>query len=140
MKRTPPAEPLERADWEVFVRHELNVRFIRIDPGYIALFQRFLYQRFDGDIAELNRRWGTHYAGFDGVPLLKIVRGEPGVYYAYAEFISGTSEDGETYLCPLEALSVYGPRQGYEDYLAESGGSDTAAVGHRALPSGCGLC
>lgn len=130
----PPDEPLERADWEAFVRHELNVRFIRIDPGYTALFQRFLYQRFDGDIAELNRRWGTQYAGFDGLPLLEVVHGEPGVYYAYAEFISGTTEDDGAYLCPIEALSVHGPRQAYEQYLAGRGGGDAAAVKHRALP------
>ena len=134
LSTTVPEQGLARKDWQDFVRNDLNVRFIRIDKRIEPTFQRFLAQRYDGDIAELNRRWGTDYAGFDRVPLMRGVDGPASVYFAHAEFLTAKSDDGRGYLCPAEALSVFGPRQGFERFIAHTQGVSPDVIGEAPLP------
>ncbi len=130
----PPPEGLARDDWQEFVRNDLNVRFIRIKKAYEPTFQDFLKMRYDGDISELNRQWGTDYAGFDRVPLMDVVDGTSSVYFAYAEFLTTRTSDDSRYVCPVEALSVFGPRQGFENYLAETQGVSPELIEQESLP------
>jgi ABC-type glycerol-3-phosphate transport system permease component len=130
----PPARGVARDDWEEFVRNDLNIRFIRIDPDYAPAFQSFLQRRYDNKLGELNRLWETHYTGFDQIPLHQVVSGTPSVFFAYAEFVSAKSDDNSGYLCPLDALSVFGPRQGFERYLAKTQGISPDQIEHKALP------
>lgn len=130
----PPTEGLARDDWQDFVRNDLNVRFIRIRKAYEPAFQAFLEQRYDGEIGELNRQWEAGYAGFDRVPLMDVVGGTSSVYFAYAEFLSAKTPDNSRYVCPVEALSVFGPRQGFEKYLAETRGISAEMIVSQAMP------
>jgi len=114
LSRTAPEAPPARDDWEDFVRNELNLVYIRIDPAQESAFQEFLDGHYEGDIGQLNQHWQTSFTAFDEIPLLKRIDGMPRVYLDYARFV--TNEN----LCPLEALSVYGIRQGFEQYLAET--------------------
>ena len=84
--------------------------------------------RYAGDIGELNRQWQTTYASFDEIPLMKRVRGTPRVYLDYANFVTNKKQ------CPLESLSVYGVRQGFEEFLASKRGVPVSQVPHQALP------
>ena len=116
LSRTAPDAPSARDDWEDFVRSELNLVYIRIDPAQESAFQEFLDGHYEGDIGQLNQHWQTSFTGFDEIPLQKRIDGMPRVYLDYARFV--TNEN----LCPWEALSVYGIRQGFEEYLAETEG------------------
>lgn len=130
----PPPEGVARDDWQNFVRNDLNVRFIRIHKSYEPAFQTFLEQRYDGEIDELNRQWEADYSGFDRVPLVDVVSGTSSVYFAYAEFLSAKTRDNSRYVCPVEALSVFGPRQGFEKYLAEAQGVSGGMIVSEAMP------
>jgi ABC-type glycerol-3-phosphate transport system permease component len=130
----PPPQGLARDDWQDFVRNDLNVRFIRIQKTCEPAFQAFLELRYDGEINKLNRQWETNYTGFQQVPLMEAVDGTSSVYFAYAEFLSARTSDNTRYLCPVEALSVFGPRQGFEKYLAETLGVSPELIEPEALP------
>ncbi len=128
LSRRAPKSGQARDDWEDYVRNELNLVYIRIDPAQESAFRDFLDARYAGDIGELNRQWKTTYASFDEIPLMKRVRGTPRVYLDYANFVTNKKQ------CPLESLSVYGVRQGFEEFLASKRGVPVSQVPHQALP------
>jgi multiple sugar transport system permease protein len=123
-----PADPQARTDWEQFVRHDLNVIFIRINPGQTIAFRDFLGQHYDSSIQRLNDAWQTHFSNFDQIPLLSRVQGTAQVFLDYAQFITNPS------VCPLDALSIDGPRQGFERFIAQSKHIPLAQVTAEPLP------
>ena len=66
----PPGDGQSRADWETFVRNELNLAYIRIAPTALPSFQQFLRSRYKA-IADLNHAWDLHFASFDEIPFPK---------------------------------------------------------------------
>lgn len=101
LSETAPTNSTERADWERFVRDELNVQFIansldasavksapieslRIDSPEIR-YRRFLRERYGGDLAALNRAHGAAYLSFAAVPM-------PVIEADYAAFLEHRSE------------------------------------------------
>jgi len=128
LRRAAPVSGQARDDWEDFVRNELNLAYVRIDPATGPAWRAFLDKHYDGDIGPLNRHWQTSFATFDEIPLMKRIRGTSRVYLDYARFVTDKK------LCPLEVLSVHGIRQGFEEFLAESTGVPLSQVEHAALP------
>ena len=101
-----------REDWQEYVRNILNVSFIRLDASAQVPFQDFLNRRYEGNIVELNRYWAKQYEDFSQIPLPK---GSLRAVRAQVD-LSAFVKDEEA--CPLDALSVYGPRQAFEDFVA----------------------
>ena len=128
LSRTPPESGQARDDWEDFVRNELNLAYVRIDPSFEPAFRAVLEDQYEGDIGQLNRHWHSSFATFDRIPLMKRIRGTPRVYLDYARFVTDEK------LCPLEALSIYGIRQGFEQFLAETEGVALSRVELAPLP------
>jgi len=64
---TVPSNPKERPDWEQFVREELNLQYIRVKMAARPIFARFLEERYAGDLATLNERYGTTFSSFEEV-------------------------------------------------------------------------
>ena len=60
--RPPPG--LARKDWEEYVRKDLKLEFIRLDPNLAGSYRQFLSQSVYRDIDELNRRYQTSYQSF----------------------------------------------------------------------------
>lgn len=108
--RPPPAGSV-RDDWEEYVRNDLNLAFVHIDPSATVRFQAFLREAYDGAIAELNGHWGIHYADFDQIPLPETVTRRH-VQTDLANFVRSAEA------CPLAALSIDGPLQGFERFVS----------------------
>ena len=66
-----PTHPGQRADWEGYVRTQLPFRYMKIDLNAVGPYRAFLSNRYKGNIADLNTRRGTHYAGFSEIALPK---------------------------------------------------------------------
>jgi multiple sugar transport system permease protein len=109
---TPPANPKERADWEDFVRNQLGLAFIRVNESMTAPFRAFLKTRYR-DAAELNHGWGSSFSSIDQIPLPEGVPVNPRAQVDFAAFIKNA------HACPLNALSISGPRQAFEAYVAQ---------------------
>jgi len=125
-----PAEGLAREDWEQFVREELGLTFIRLDASATDAHRRFLARqpRYAGGIEDLNKAYGEAYRSFDKVPLATLVPTEPIVREDWSAFIK--SQD-----CPLDAIEVYGPRQAFEQFVAERRGVDVETIRPLRMPT-----
>jgi multiple sugar transport system permease protein len=124
LEPTAPPVGRGRADWEDFVRNELNLTFIRVAPSAIDAFHGFLSKRYLG-VADLNHAWQTRYARIEDVPLPQGLPANDRARVDVAEFIK------DAQACPLEALSVYGPRQAFEAFVERRTGVRPPAA---ALP------
>jgi len=120
LARTPPADPGPREDWDIFVRKELNLQYIRVRPGARPLLARFLDQRYQGNLETLNRRYGTRYASFEEVeyPSDLITAGIR--LSDWNEFVQRV---------PLEHMYLDGPEEfPFRDFLERKYGRDLARL------------
>ena len=119
MPPTAPAEPLQRKDWERFVREELNLQYIRVTDEARPVFAEFLKERHAGDLATLNQRYGTSFASFDDVTYPED--------YIHA---SDRQVDWEQFVkaVPVEHLYLITPEFEYRDFLRRKYKGDLAAL------------
>lgn len=108
---TPPDAGKAREDWEQYVRHDLNVAFIRFSADALPALQGFVRRKYDGDIRQLNAAWGASFTSFLDIPL---PAGRP-TSTGHGVDISAFLKDSVA--CPLSLLSVYGPRQAFEAHI-----------------------
>ncbi len=122
-----PDDPL-CADWERFVRHTLNVLWIRVDASAAHEYRRYLRARYESDLSLLNARYGTTYESFEAIPLPD----EPplsGVPLSdWVAWIEGwrTPENTEEYRAPTEALRIVSIATVFRNYLRERFGDLSA--------------
>lgn len=112
LSETPPANPLERTDWEAFVRERARLSIIRLLPEAEPSFRSFLSQRYGGSILTLNEALGTDYESFQAVPFSTRVPGGSALRADWQTFLA------DPIACPASYLRVQGPRQSFEAYLA----------------------
>ncbi len=124
----PPATGQAREDWSTFVRNDLGLAFIRVAATATDAYRTHLRRRYDQDIQQLNQAWSSHCASFDSIELPKVVPVALATQVDYSAFIK------DQQACPLEALSVYGPRQGFEAFLAQRRGVPVETVTPAPLP------
>ena len=124
----PPKADQARQDWENYVTGYLNLAFIRIDESFAGAYRQFIEQRYRGRIQSLNKYWQTSYTGFDEIPL---PAGYPQNRYAQVDLASFIKDRDA---CPLDALSTYGPRQGFEEFLAKRRGVPIEQIEPRRMP------
>lgn len=125
----PPKQPSQRADWENYVRSQLNLAFIRIDPKTAPAWRQFLSERYDGKIQNLNLVWQTQWTNFDSIPLPVGLPDKPSVQTDLGAFLKNAQA------CPLDSLSIYGPRQGFEQYIAKTKNVDLSQVAPLPIPT-----
>jgi multiple sugar transport system permease protein len=111
LSTTPPAAGKVRDDWEQYVRHDLNVAFVRFAADALPALQAFASRKYDGDIKQLNAAWGTAYAGFADIALPAGRAMSTGQGVDISAFLKDATA------CPLAFLSVYGPRQAFETFI-----------------------
>lgn len=110
----------ERAPWESFVRHTLNLLWIRLDHSAAPAWRAFLAAKY-GRVESLNRLYGTTHATFDAVP----VPAEPpdgGLPLSdWDSFLKGwpDPETGALHQPPVESLRVTGPELEFRSFLRQ---------------------
>ena len=128
LSATPPAGEQARRDWSHFVREQLNVAFLRLNQQGIAKLRDALRLRYAGRIDRLNRAWGTSHPGFDKITLPERFFETKQIRMDVVSFIKDPKA------CPLDALSVYGPRQAFEEFAAMRWGVSVEQVRPVPLP------
>jgi multiple sugar transport system permease protein len=128
LDRRLPAGPgrtdKERADWEEFVRTILNLLWVRADAEAAPAYRRFLEGKY-GDIATLNRGYGSTYASFDEVMLFD----EPPVgdllLSDWDMFLQGWKDPntGLMHLLPAEMIELVGVDFAFQDHLKSKHGT-----------------
>jgi multiple sugar transport system permease protein len=128
----PPAAGLARQDWETFVRKDIHLPLIRlaIDENLRRRYATFLAEKYDS-LAEYNRQHADLPAieNFTQAPLPAAFPTGRSDEVDWADFIRDESA------CPLDALRVYGPRQAFEEFLAERRGVSVEQVRPQRLPT-----
>ena len=64
-----PANSKERTDWEEFARNILPFRYMTLSPETVQVYRKFLNNRYQGSIAEVNRIYSTSYSSFNQIGL-----------------------------------------------------------------------
>ncbi|HBA84768.1 MAG TPA: hypothetical protein DCZ95_11795 [Verrucomicrobia bacterium] len=119
----PDGTPLERKDWEDFVRNTLNLLWIRIDPRAKPFYRQYLKAKYI-DIARLNRSYQTAYPSFDRIPLKEEVPAGGLALSDWESFIAGWKDpDTQTlHFVPTSMLRIHGVDFMFRDYLQEKYG------------------
>ncbi len=111
--RVPEAHGPARADWEEYVRHHLQLEFIRLDPGLESAFRASLQESAYPTIADYNARYVTAHQSFEEIQLSDRLPDDPMERVDWAAFLTSDTH------CPAESIRVDGPRQAFERYVAE---------------------
>jgi len=123
-RHAPNGTPLERQDWEDYVRHSLNVLWIRADATAQPIYAEFLQAKYR-DIDALNRNYGTQYRAFDEIPLIEEPPASGLPSSDWESFINGW-EDPDTnaiYMIPTEMVRVHSVEFMFRDYLEKEYGA-----------------
>ncbi len=127
-QRQPPAAAAagtEPADWEYFVRHLLNLFWIRADPQATPLFREFLAAKY-GDLDALNRAWNGAFTNYAAVPLpCDTMDAAPGMAWAdWETFLTGWQDPatGRNYLLPADLIVLDGLDYRFRDFLRQRWG------------------
>lgn len=124
----PPVDGLAREDWSLYVRNDLGLAFIRVAGSATNAYQSFLQRRYNGQIDQLNLAWGSQFVSFDAITLPDAVPTQLVAQVDCSAFIK------DEQACPLDALSVYGPRQAFEAFLAKQRGVAVSEIAPAPLP------
>ncbi|MGD9874946.1 MAG: carbohydrate ABC transporter permease [Kiritimatiellia bacterium] len=125
----PDGTDAEKADWENFVRHTLNLLWVRVDPLAAELYREFLEAKY-GKIIILNRIYESDYASFALIPLVEEPPFEGIVLSDWEAFITGW-EDPDTkkfHIIPTELLRVDSLEIRFRDWLAARGENNTGRI------------
>ncbi len=109
-----PADGPERKDWEEYVRTELKLVYLRLDPAVAGAYRRYLAESYQ-DIGGLNRRYRVDYRSFDEVPFPTTLPAGRIAQVDWEKFIR------DRQACPLDAIEIYGPRQDFEKFVGATG-------------------
>lgn len=107
-ERYPADNPKLAKVWEVFVRNDLNLQFIKADEKATPVYREFLKKRYS-NINDLNKMYDTKYSSFNDIPLLEKVPVYGAVFVDWGDFIAEKA--------PLNSLSVRGFDYYYREYI-----------------------
>jgi multiple sugar transport system permease protein len=136
-----PADGLQRTEWEDFVRNELAAAFIRIDVDdrINAVYTEYLAEKYR-TIENLNSRYETDYPSFTAITCSPTLPQKVIEQVDWQNFISEgrtvQKEGRETtaYLFASEKLTVHGPRQEFEAFVANRRGACVEQIRPLAMP------
>jgi ABC-type glycerol-3-phosphate transport system permease component len=103
-----PQNHLERKDWERFVKEELNLQFIRVNQAANPFFADFLSDRYNGNLQQINSRYGSSYASFNSIPYPTNLLHNSNRLVDWSEFVRKV---------PAEHLSVTSPEIEFRRFL-----------------------
>lgn len=125
-RAAPPAGPVQK-DWEDFVRRALNLLWVRVDEGAAPEYRSFLKGKY-GDIRALNRTYGTDYASFGEVSLIREPPFGGAALSDWAVFISGWRDPatGREQKVGIEHLRVHSVDFLFREHLERAYGTLSA--------------
>ena len=125
-----PENEVERADWEEFVREILPFQYIRLSPKLTKSYRRFLASesKYAGDIVAYNQKLRTTYKSFNEIPLPTTLPAKRLEQVDWGDFIKNRE------FCEAEGIEIYGPRQAFEEFVAEKRGVPVEQVRSLRLP------
>lgn len=116
LDRTVPENPKLAKAWEYFVRNDINMEFLTIDPKTAdPAWRVFLKGKYAGNIEALNGILGTKYQSFDEITIPPHV---PTTGQSRADWTDFVLEKA-----PIKSLSVRTLGQQYREWLTEKYGS-----------------
>lgn len=122
-RRLPRGNVQEQADWEVFVRGNLNLLWVRVDGDALPVYRGFLKAKYRS-IDVLNRNYGASYGSFSEVPLMDEPPFEGLALSDWAVVISGWKDPdtGKDYRIPGDQLRVHSVEFLFRDTLQKKYG------------------
>jgi len=123
-----PAGGKQREDWEEFVREIVPLAFVRLDASLADRYRAYLAAEIYRDVAALNTKMGTKYASFDDVPLPGSVPADRFAAVDWAGFVRDRAR------CPLEGVWIHGPRQLFEQFVADGRGVPAETLAPLEMP------
>lgn len=131
-RRIPPKEgdpkrDLRRTDWEEYVRDLVSVAVIRLDKELKPAYQKFLADRYE-KIEEYNRNHPGNYTSFDQIPFSTVLPEHKIARVDWVDFLKDRKA------CSIENVEIYGPRQMFEEYVAQKRGVPVAKVTPLQMP------
>lgn len=127
--RVPETAGLERDDWEYYVRSELRLGFIRLDPTLADSFRSFLNNELYATIDEFNLRFKTDHTAFSEIPFAERAPTNRILQADWEKFLKNAQA------CPPEMITIQGSRQLFEDFIAKRKGVSRAQISPVRIPS-----
>ena len=116
--------PLQRKDWELFVRKVLAVQWISADTAALGNYQRYLKAKYP-KISSLNKLYKSSYSSFADIAFPASLLMPGAKMKDYANFIDSwrNSKDGKLYKIKAENLQIVDVRTKYVSFLLKRYGS-----------------
>lgn len=114
-----PTHPVQRSDWEKFVRENLPFRYMKVASSATPAYRGFLRKRYRGDLGLLNARHEANYKSFDGIALPARLPTGGSPLVDWMDFIARE--------VPIDAVTAVNAENLYREHLASKFGSVEAA-------------
>lgn len=114
-----PENPAERKDWEKYVREEIGLASVRLDPQLAPAWRAYLEKRHL-TIATFNKTYGTQHADFAQVPFVTGIDQNPPLRVDWENFLKDRNA------CPLTAISLHTATHEFHDFVTGKRGQAPA--------------
>lgn len=135
-RRVPAAtSPRQREDWERFVRKNLGLEWLRLDPGQATGFHDMLRSKHV-DIGRLNQLYQRQYRDFADVPFTTTAPPAGMARTDWLTFVSGFQppESNEILQASLENIEILDVNFAFQDWLLARYGSLEQAAATLGTP------
>ncbi|MBL4700734.1 MAG: carbohydrate ABC transporter permease [Phycisphaeraceae bacterium] len=126
LPRTYPVDgtPMEKEDWENFVRQSLNLLWLTADESARPIFTEFLKARYPS-IDQLNEAYDTNHVNYQAVPMGGMQLSTPKQMVDWQNMIEGwiNPDSGKRLIIPLEMIRVDSVDFRYADDLIDQYGT-----------------
>lgn len=112
---TLPRQTAQAADWEKFVRENLPLRYMRIDPRAVSTYQAFLSERYHGSLSDFNTRHKAAYASFARVTMPTAIPTSGSPLMDWMDFIAKR--------VPIDQVRVINTENLYREHLMREYGT-----------------
>jgi len=111
LSATPPANPLQRADWEKFVRTRLPLQYLRPAAESVVQYRNHLRKRYPS-IGALNKAYGIQFRDFAEIQLPSAGMVSAAMAADWGDFVARTA--------PIELLRIDTPEIRFREYLGSA--------------------
>ncbi len=114
--RAPPlTDGLSRKDWTNFVRNEIKLSSIRLDPSLEPSFRKYLEAQYES-AAIFNKDHQTTFASIADIQFPEKIDDAPFLRQDFETFIKSPD------LCPIEFVSIYADDEKFSEFMLKEHG------------------
>ncbi|HMO51625.1 MAG TPA: carbohydrate ABC transporter permease [Kiritimatiellia bacterium] len=120
----PDGTQQEQDNWESFVRHSVNLEWVRVKPSAAPAYRRYLQAKYE-TLEALNRNYHAAWSGWEEVPLVDVPPWSGLVRTDWEAFIAGWTDpdSGVLYKPAAEDLYLVSVDDSFRRYLEREFGS-----------------